>query len=369
MRMLAELAVRAGYQVTTLDYFGDVDLQALCPSRSLRRDYQLPYTAAALAQAGLDLTAPSLVYGASLENHPEVVGQLSQGRNLLGNAPAVLAAVRDPLRLAAVLQAQGYACPQTVAVDQPSASVTGRRWLWKPLKSGGGHSIRPWSGGARPPEGILQERLAGLVCSAAFVADGQQAVLLGLTEQLIGRRTFGASGFRYCGNLLPPRLGPAQIQAILAEVQPLVNDLTAAFKLRGLNGLDFVWDRDRVWTLEVNPRPSASMELIDRAYGLRVFEAHVRSFAGQLPGFDLAEALTQPTAAGKAILFAEQDLTVGNTSDWLAQDRRDIPHRSEQIKARQPICTILTSGPTSADCWRQLQAKARQIKSELTRTS
>jgi hypothetical protein len=368
MRMLAELAVRAGYQVTALDYFGDVDLQALCPSRSLRRDTHHPYTADALAQAGFDLTAPSLVYGASLENHPEVVARLSQGRNLLGNSPDVLAAVRDPLRLALVLQDQGFACPQTVAVAQLPLPASGRSWLWKPLKSGGGHGIRPWLGGALPAEGILQERVAGPVCSAAFVGNGRQAVLLGLTEQLIGRRVFGATGFRYCGNLLPPRLEPAQVKRLLVELQALVNYLTDVFNLRGLNGLDFVWHRDRVWTLEVNPRPSASLELIDRAYDLRVFEAHVRSCNGQLPAFDLTQALTQKTAAGKAILFATHDVTVGDSSDWLAQDLRDIPHNGEQIGARQPVCTILAQGATPTDCWRRLQTKAKQIKQELERT-
>jgi len=42
MRMLAELAVPAGYyEAIALDYFGDVDLRALCPSVSLPPGHRL----------------------------------------------------------------------------------------------------------------------------------------------------------------------------------------------------------------------------------------------------------------------------------------------------------------------------------------
>ena len=37
-RMIAELAVGAGYDVVALDRFGDLDLQRLCPSVSVLRD-------------------------------------------------------------------------------------------------------------------------------------------------------------------------------------------------------------------------------------------------------------------------------------------------------------------------------------------
>ena len=119
IRMLAELAVKAGYQVTALDYFGDVDLEAICPTRSLRRDYGSGYSAEALANASQDIPAPSVVYGASLENHPAAVTRLMRDRLLLGNAPEVLEPVRDPDRIAAVLSEKGFPFPQTVAAARP----------------------------------------------------------------------------------------------------------------------------------------------------------------------------------------------------------------------------------------------------------
>ncbi|MFN8459080.1 MAG: hypothetical protein U0401_31270, partial [Anaerolineae bacterium] len=64
-RMLAQLAVRAGYEVVALDYFGDADLQAICPGRSLLRDFDPPYSPTALVEAARTIDAPAVVYTAN----------------------------------------------------------------------------------------------------------------------------------------------------------------------------------------------------------------------------------------------------------------------------------------------------------------
>jgi predicted ATP-grasp superfamily ATP-dependent carboligase len=151
-------------------------------------------------------------------------------------------------------------------------------------------------------------------------------------------------------------------------VRAIVSYLTETFGLRGLNGLDFIWHARRAWTIEVNPRPSASLELLDLAYGLRVFDAHVRSFSGQLPDFELEPALVSGAAAGKAIVYAPGEVRVGDTSDWASQGIRDIPHPGEWIKRRHPVCTLLATATTPADCFHQLQARAAELKTWLKPT-
>jgi hypothetical protein len=369
-RMMAELAVRAGYSVTALDYFGDSDLQALCPSQSLLRDFGgKSYNPQALVEAARMISAPTVVYSASFENHPALVAQLAENGQLFGNSPDVLERVRDPFQLASALREGGFKFPETLHADaNPDSS---RHWLWKPLRGGGGSGIRTVGPHPNPfpkgeeVRGMFQERLDGMIGSVAFVANGQRAVLIGLTEQLVGRRSFGASGFRWCGNLLPARLSRVELAAAMREAQALVNHVTAAFGLRGMNGLDFIWHDGRIWTLEVNPRPSASLELMDAAYNLRVFDAHVRSFFGELPAFSLEQALTSGTAMGKAVLFTRQDLMVGDTSDWWQRDIRDIPHPNEHIARGHPVCTLLATGATPDACLRRLRAKAKEVRSWL----
>lgn len=360
-RMLAELAVKAGYPVLAVDYFGDHDLQQLCQNVSLRHNFKVDYSAAALVDAAQTLPGAAVVYGASLENHPDEVARLATNRQLLGNSPETLERVRNPFLLTELLQAGGFAAPETRPANSPPATPAAERWLWKSLHGGGGIGVEPWNGSMPSQAGILQAWLPGMVGSMVFVANGEQAVLLGLTEQLSERAPFYAPGFKYCGNLLPPRLPADQLARLLTELQSLADYLTQTFGLRGINGVDFVWHKGQAWTIEVNPRISASTELMDRLYGINSFAMHVQAFSGQLPAFDLPAALADHKAAGKAIIYAPYDLTVGDTGNWSARGIKDVPHSGEQIEQGQPVCTLLTEGDSAADCLQKLRLQAARL--------
>ena len=328
--MLADLARRD--DVIAFDLFGDLDLRA---ARVVKRRSLTALVDAAVAEA-----PGAVVYGASFENHPRLVERLAERHRLLGNPAATLRAVRDPVRLSAALGDLPY--PRTTVEPQSSG-----RWLRKPLRGGGGTRVREWRGGALPAGTVLQERVDGVPCSAAAMGDGKDAVLLGLSEQLVGRREFGVRGHRWCGNLVPPRAPVSRDQA-----QAICSRLAAAFGLRGLFGVDFIWDGERAWTVEVNPRPTASLETIEAAYGVRVFEAPA--------------VVGEPVrAAGKAVLFASEDVVIGDSVRWLERGVRDVPHPGERIAAGRPICTVTTTAATPQDALAGLEEEAARLRAEL----
>jgi uncharacterized protein len=340
-RMLAELAVRAGHDVVALDRFGDLDLRALCPTDTAGSMEEL-------VDAAESVRAPSVIYGAGLENRPDLVERLARERAVLGCPPGVLRRVRDPAALAASL---GAAYPTTYAAKDAWRADRTRRWLRKPLRGGGGRGVREWRGGALPDGTIVQERIAGLPCSGAAVANGREAVVLGVTEQLIGRPGFGARGFAWCGNVtLPdPRL--------LAAAQSICDRLTADFGLVGLFGVDVVWDGERAWAVEVNPRPTGSLEL----FGDGVFEAHLAACRGRL----VEVAPSGVPTAGKAIVYAREDSIVGDTREWPARGIRDVPHPGERIAAGHPVCTVLAAGDTPESVLAELEDRAAALHAEL----
>jgi len=229
------------------------------------------------------------------------------------------------------------------------------------LRGGGGTRVRAWRGGALPAGTVAQQRVDGLACSAAAVGDGADAVVLGLTEQLVGRRSFGVRGYRWCGNVVPPRLPADERAGLLRQAQAICSCLAGAFGLRGLFGVDFVWDGERAWTLEVNPRPTASLEAIEAAYGVDVFAAHLRGCAGELPRIDARRS----GAAGKAVLFAAEDLVIGDSLRWMERGVRDIPHPGERIAAGRPICTIVATAATPRDALASLEEASARLRTEL----
>ena len=364
-RAIAESAVRGGHQIVTLDYFGDRDQAALTENLSLKRHFQSPYSAGALLQASRQLSCQSVVYISNLENHPEVVDRLAQQRVLLGNPAAVLRRVRDWRALRAFCRWSGISFPTTLLQGEETEADRGELWLIKPIRGGGGHGIRQWSGEPLDAAPFLQRFVPGQPASAAFVADGQRCVVLGLTEQLIGKHELGASGFAWCGNILPLSLPVQQRAAVLRRVELIANRLTHNFGLRGANGIDLVIsDHLDVHLIEVNPRYTASMELIERAYGINIFSLHLEAVAGQLPVWNLANRI-DGTWHGKGIVYARQSVTTPNTDGWLNNNRRDIPFGGDVIDAGHPICTVLAEGPDRAGCWKQLIDAAESVRQEV----
>jgi uncharacterized protein len=363
-RMLAELAVRARHDVVALDRFGDLDLQRLCTSVSVLRDLGGRGGMAALVDAAGKIPAPSVIYGAGLENQPILVARLASGRRLLGCTRETLERVRDPATLGTSLHAAGLAYPSTFgAADAPRRAERSRRWLRKPVRGGGGRGVREWRGGTLDGDVVVQEHIAGLACSAAAVADGRSAILLGVSEQLIGHRGLGARGYAWCGNLVPPRLGDAQRRALAVAARAICAHLASAFELRGLYGVDLVWDGERAWVVEVNPRPTGSLECIEAAHGVGVFSAHLDGCAGRLPS--IAPTPRPRRAAGKAILFATRDVRVGDTRGWPARGIRDVPHPSERIAAGHPVCTLVSVQRSPEAVLADLEARAAALRVEL----
>ena len=286
-RALVESAVRGGHDVVAVDFFGDRDQALVAESYALGRDLGLPLTAEGLGEAARRIGAEAVVYGANLENSAAVVAQLAGEHEVLGNPPEVLREVRDWALLRRACEESGIAHPVTLLPGEEAGAVAGR-WLRKRVRSGGGHGVSRWDGRLLDEDHVLQSEVDGVPASVAFVADGRDCRILGLSEQLIGRAALGSSGFGWCGNILPLDLSPTESAAATAEVRHMTSTLTRRFGLRGVNGMDVVIGRDRrgvvcPHVVEINPRYSGSMELLEDAGGVNVFSVHVDACGGKLP--------------------------------------------------------------------------------------
>jgi predicted ATP-grasp superfamily ATP-dependent carboligase len=216
----------------------------------------------------------------------------------------------------------------------------------------------------------LQAYIEGQPASAAFVADGEQSVVLGLAEQLIGQEELGAGGFGWCGNILPLTDSLGDPLEVLKSVEGTIAALTRRFGLRGVNGIDLVVARSdsgpKPHLVEVNPRYTASMELVEQAYGLNIFSGHLAAMEGHLPDFSLAHRLQSRHAYfGKGIIYARRTLTMPETAGWVERGRRDIPFPGERIGAGHPVCTVLATGRGREECWQDLLAGAGDVRREI----
>jgi uncharacterized protein len=365
VRAMVESAVGSRYPVIALDAFGDQDLRALVESYSLRQDFGVPYSPNALYQACRRLNCDSIAYTSNLENHPGIIDRLARDFRIIGNPAQIVRSVRHCASMYPKLRRAGFSVPETIfsGGGEPDPNL---QWLLKPISSGGGHGISFLKEKATPGDRVmLQQYVPGKSCSASFVSNGRECVLIGITEQLIGLQPFGVQGFRYCGNILPlPEL--LANETILEQVRKVADFITHEYGLSGVNGFDFILKDNQVWLTEVNPRYSASMELMEQAYGLHVFDLHVQSVLdGRLPEFRLESLLNKARFFGKSILFCERDAKAPETLDWSARGLKDIPAFGEQLREGSPICTILANRSAYDETLGEMILKAQILKEQI----
>lgn len=354
-RAIAESAVRGGFRVQILDGFCDQDTQGL---GSCTRVPMIGWgldpvqLSAAIERLAIGPSPVGLVYGAGLESSPDLLSALPEPVQLLGNAPAVLALLADPVRLFALLTQCAIPHPQT-RLDPPSAG-NASLWLLKECGGSGGLGVRLWRDGDPRPSGphYFQQRLAGALMSVLFIADGARLEVIGFNHLLV------ADG----GAQRPFLYGGAIGQAIIADplrqvVIGWAASLVAALGLRGLNNLDFILHQGRAYLLELNARPSATMSLYEGQCAEGWISRHVRACLGTLPAASWA-----PPAGirGQRLVYAPADLRIPVDLVWPAWCRDRSP-AGTLVPRGAPLCTVLADGPATGSVESLLAVRAQRM--------
>jgi len=380
-RAAAVSALRAGWAPWCVDLFGDADLERMAPVRKV----PLANYPRALIAALADAPQGPVIYAGGLDNRPDLVKRIDLP--LWGNEANVLRAIRTPNLWTGCLQTAGIPCPALAEAPtssseperqaregQPLAGrsgsdITAERWLLKPRKSGGGLGIHPYAGQAfQPRTHFLQEYIEGVATSAVFLGSDGRAILLGVTEQLVGTPWLNAPGFHYAGSI-----GPLPLDAVAAaRWQALGSALASGFHLRGLFGVDAILRDGVPWPVEINPRYTASVEILERSCKTPFLLWHRSAFEQQ------PTSIAPSTASaiwGKAVLYARATFAFPPSGPWEASladgvDRdeteyADIPHAGEIIEQGRPVLTLFASGESAAACLAKLREKAEALDRRL----
>jgi len=401
-RMLTEAGCDGNYRTVALDLFGDADtrrvVQAWFP---LGDPATLSIDGAALL-AGLRRLracgAAGWVAGSGFESQPELLAAGAQILPLIGNPPDVVTRVRNPAAFFGRLAALGIPHPETRG-DCP-ASPFG--WLRKDFASSGGREVRlalrerfDGNGTAAAASGLragihYQRITPGVPMSALFVADGRRSRLIGVNRQIV--RKFRDRPYVFCGCI-----GPVPLSAgARLTLEGVLDALAAEFGLRGVNGLDFLLDGERLSVLELNPRPPASIALYRGALPGGMLRAHVvASLDGELPdgqevpnggGAPATEAIVAMTGGGGSsdscaasadslalrrgfeVVFASRRCAIGETAanalarlGWC----HDLPAAGTRFGPGDPVCTVSAADPSLAGVQARLARRRRIIPSLL----
>ena len=394
-RVLAEAATEEGFDVVALDVFGDADTRRACSEwLSIGDPGGLQLDAGRLLSA-LEILArrgdvTGWVAGSGFDGRPDLLERGAALLPLIGTPADAVRRVREPRAFFGLLDAAGIPHPPVLM----TAPTGGAGWLLKDAGGCGGWHIRrvALQGGDKvislqrddevpevpaplPAHRYFQREMRGEPMSATFIANGREARVIGFNQLIV--RPFGTRPFVFCGVL-----GPVPLPAWLAKgLGDAVDRLAAAFSLRGLGSLDFMFDGTAFGVLEVNPRPPASMALYRHRSGQPasqwapggIVSAHLRAcLHGELPPEPTAarDDLATHAVAGTEIVFARRPLQLHAAAALRLAGFagcHDLPAGATRFEAGDPVCSVTATGPDAAQV-RALLARGREAVHQLLET-
>ncbi|MEE2935307.1 MAG: ATP-grasp domain-containing protein [Planctomycetota bacterium] len=389
VREAAQSARRGGYRVIGIDLFGDTDTRELCDEfyllspgiqqmtrpeldgRVLAAIQGLPI----LPVGGLRCWPADLPSDGLFGSDPTENGVSENG--VLGDHSSGQRAYRPPGCFRDFGELRDFAGDPAIGFPETIDAITppGRgKWLRKRTDSCGGLGItwaakrdssslfyqRPTGDknqaadqnhlGDQGSETRLQRWVRGRPFGATLIHDGDQATLVGVCRSVVTR--IGTFPFAYGGSIGPVALPPSVSDGITR----FADRVAETRRLKGLFNIDFILDGDnRAWILEVNPRWSASMELLegqlresDPTFSLIAMD--LRSRERRLRSVERLSLRCQPRSNYqprsiyfKRIHFASRS-QVFRRQRWTAALRlgsslHDIPVDGQRIGMGEPICT------------------------------
>lgn len=348
-RSLAQAARRAGYTPLVVDCFGDQDTREVCAGvevlpEALRQGFLAKPLGQALdklcgSSEAADQTAEpiELVLGSGFEDRPKLVEALAKKYKLAGCGHTAIERCKDPHYFFSLLKEEGILHPETS--DERPAEPVG--WLSKRIGACGGRHIRRLKGkGAARRHRYYQREISGEALSATAVASSG-GTAFAFTQSWC--HPYKGQPFRFGGSVsmdtLDAELEARVIDTCLSLIEPL--------ELVGLVSFDFVVDNaGDAFLIEANPRPGASLEVLDDDEGT-LFKAHMAACRGDDALGVLANSWKpKPTAA--AYLYADQGPLKVTSFPWPGWVR-DRPAPGTKIGAGDPVATVVAQADNAQE--------------------
>ncbi len=343
-RMLAQLAKQEGYAPLVIDCFADQDTQDYALQVIKVNSLELSEVKHALFLLSQQGEITHVIYGSGFENHQSTLSYLEQNFIVLGNSFQVFSTVQDKPAFFLMLK--------THNVDYPPTSFhraeDNANWLIKPLAGEGGIGIKRYEKETVNKKLYYwQKIIQGTAKSVLFIANGAEYKIIGFHKQFMTKIDQYEFVFSGVMNQL------VVANALRQKLRGILDTLVVELSLTGINSLDFIENDEQCSILEINARPSASINL----YNSALFSAHINSY---FPGSGLNTI--KPLKAYKAykIIFTEQMLIINTVIDWPSWVV-DIPCLGTIIHTGEPICSIIAGGKNEQQVEDLLLSRQQQL--------
>lgn len=362
-------AKRAGYTVCSIDAFRDLDLQKCayassvleCRTSGELRQIDPNWIITKMNDFGLDFDA--IVPGSGME----MLDPYSFPCPVLASSPEAVQKASNKLHLAKRLEALGIPHPRCYSPDE--LDTIEYPVILKPATGGGGifnrvaknrqemlavlEELSGLDQGFTEKEIVVQQFLEGIPASVSLLSTKNESLAVAVNEQLIGIPWLSRLPFAYCGNITPFRTEYAE------EMETLSEELVLEMGLLGSNGIDYLVTEKGPVVLEVNPRFQGSLDTVEKAMGINLFEAHAGCFRGELPEKPEAKLF-----AARGVLYSDRELFIDRKlmEVILREKSADIPPHETIIEPDWPLTSLFAFASTRDEAIKSLEGGAERLK-------
>lgn len=383
-RAAAQSAKRQGFEVVAVDLCADRDLLADCRAHYGLDDPSWPDV------LNSDYPNATLLLTGGMEHRSAWVDRChsqSDRRAVTGTQLRSMRTLANWEEWAAFAE---LGWPKTIpAANFGSISMNSMRssnWLVKNLESGGGMGTTDFEEQGLPKNlgsTYLQERMPGETIGVTFLSSQVSSTFIGAMATWPPESNATVKRYVYRGSYGPIPLSKTNID----RLQRFAAIAGRESGLLGIWQADFLSHEGELTLLEINPRWSASMDLLDVGLDLRLVEKHDASVRGmmtssameQLASRACEESLSSSERMwGKLIVYADRPCVISGpqsefwwlnrwTMDLSGEINRcwfaDIPTAGTNIPAGGPILTVMTSGSARESILIALESGCAEVQS------
>ena len=374
-RAAVQCAKRQGFEVIAVDMCSDRDLLNDC-----QKHYPLNDPNWQLALIAGHPNVPVLFTG-GMENRIDLVERCQTNGLVSTPNASSLRAMRSLDNWAAWAVSCNLGWPATLQTMDEIRSCDvlfpGRKWLAKPFSSAGGIGITEWfrhegddhASAFDPAKGFLQERLPGESIGVTFLSSNFGSAVVGATASWKSgswkseASCVGEPIYAYQGSYGPVSLS----RELLAKLQSFATLVGTESGLLGLWQADFLLHDNELTLLEINPRWSASMDLLDVCLGIPLVQIHHACVCDHISEERFSHVASQcfdqaknarNTMLGKLIVYSPKPFVVTSiqSDKWWTQrwscgmnfaakrfQFADIPNAGTSVSRGDPLLTVMAS--------------------------
>ncbi len=367
-RSAAESVRQAGFRAIVVDLYADRDSGEACDVLQIE---SYPDSVAAQLKS---LDCGIVLLAGGMENHVGLIEDISQYHRILGPNVEQIKRIRDHEFLVSSINKSDHdgvlRFPETVPTAHDINPM--QNWLRKSFFACGGFHIErlPNDRFADFKEGnyCFQREVSGQSVGTVFLCERSKVQLLGVTAALDALMHQSLTGPQPA---LPPMAyrgsyGMIALPKLVKEAMcRWAFSFAEAIDYTGIIQADWIINDDAAWLLEVNPRWTASMEIIEWALGCNLFslqaslDNELKTMLSTAPAmfsriastrllykaiqyanapFIVSEEQSTEMLARKFNRFEPNALTKADRVGWC-----DIPNTGTSIETGQPIASYF--------CW------------------